>query len=428
MTADEFTAVFDLPFKEAEAFFLDKINLPSQKWDDYKGEIHAKAFMSAGAYNADLLSDLRKIVDGAIKDGVDIGTFRKQFADLVTKRGWALNSLHPNPNSKDAVAWRSDLVWRTNINSAYQAGRWQQFTDGTTHFLRYKHADGVMNPRPQHVVWNGLVLPIDHVFWKTHYPPQGFGCHCRCYHVEDAEAAQATETTPPDGWDVRNDKGLLPGIDQGWDYNVGLAGKERHEDLIGRKMAKLAPEVAQALYDGMKGTVSNQNDKKFAEWAKSVISNTKKDGTIKTTGAMKTVWFVEPVVQKGLLKKTGKVLESTLITVTDKELLHSLHLKDLLAATGRPVGRIITLQDAARLPELVRTAKAVLYDTGENAMLYVFDVEAADKNGKWVVKMGLNNKKAGVVSNAITTGAYIPDETIKGAVNGGIYTVLSGEV
>ena len=32
--------------------------------------------------------------------------------------------------------------------------------------------------RPQHLEWDGLVLPVDHPFWKTHAPPNGWGCRC----------------------------------------------------------------------------------------------------------------------------------------------------------------------------------------------------------------------------------------------------------
>ena len=32
--------------------------------------------------------------------------------------------------------------------------------------------------RPEHRAWHGLILPIDHPLWDTHYPPNGWGCRC----------------------------------------------------------------------------------------------------------------------------------------------------------------------------------------------------------------------------------------------------------
>jgi uncharacterized protein with gpF-like domain len=29
--------------------------------------------------------------------------------------------------------------------------------------------------RPMHAAWHNTVLPFDHPFWKTHYPPNGWG-------------------------------------------------------------------------------------------------------------------------------------------------------------------------------------------------------------------------------------------------------------
>ena len=33
----------------------------------------------------------------------------------------------------------------------------------------YHHNDAVISPRPQHLAWDGLVLPVDHPFWRTKF-------------------------------------------------------------------------------------------------------------------------------------------------------------------------------------------------------------------------------------------------------------------
>ena len=48
-----------LPFKEAIAFFRQKLDMPSERWADVWRDAHNRAFMVAGATKTDLLADLR---------------------------------------------------------------------------------------------------------------------------------------------------------------------------------------------------------------------------------------------------------------------------------------------------------------------------------------------------------------------------------
>lgn len=207
MNQADFDRTFKLPFNEATTWFRDKLNIPTAKWDELSAAGHAKGFASAGAYQADLLTELRQMTDKAIAGGMDIREFRKQFRPLVDKYGWQLQGGGP--------AWRSDLIFRTNIQCAYQAGRWQQFQTAGTEYLKYLHNDGVQHPRPNHLAMNGIVLPITDPFWSVNYPANGFGCKCRAVAANKAEyeATPAPLKTRPDNWRS------LP--DKGWAYNVG---------------------------------------------------------------------------------------------------------------------------------------------------------------------------------------------------------------
>jgi len=77
-----------LSFAEQLAFFRHKLNLPTQRWDDLLGAAHDRAFVVAGAMQADLLADLRGAVDQAIAGGTTLEQFRKDFKQIVAKRGW----------------------------------------------------------------------------------------------------------------------------------------------------------------------------------------------------------------------------------------------------------------------------------------------------------------------------------------------------
>lgn len=233
MTQDEFNAVFNLPFTAAEEFFKNKLNIPTAKWDDLWKDEHAKGFMSAGAMKAELLADLHTEISKAIAAGLTKKEFLAKFDDIVARHGWSY---------KGGRKWRSNLIYDTNVTTAYQAGHWNQLVSGGAKYLRYVHADGVRNPRPQHVAWNGTVLPIEHDFWKTHYPPNGWKCHCT------AVWADAPEVTPaPKGHATVDPKTGAPvGIDKGWDYNVGQAHLEKGYEVLANKFEKLPTDIAKS--------------------------------------------------------------------------------------------------------------------------------------------------------------------------------------
>lgn len=403
MDQAEFERTFNLPFEEAAQWFRDKLNMPTSRWDELEGAAHAKAFTSAGATQAELLNDLRKMTDAAIAGELDIREFRKQFKPLVGKYGWQLQGGEPG--------WRGDLIWRTNIQTAYQAGRWQQFKEaGITH-LKYVHNDSVRYPRPHHVAMDGTVLPITDPFWTVCYPPNGFGCKCMALPATKAEIAAAGETPKrPANWEN------LP--DANWGYNVGLAGKLRHEDVLGRKLASLPDDIATVLLDKLEGGMATANDASFARWIDHLLSDANKTdrGIIKTTGEMHTLWFVEPAIAAKLQAIAAVELVTNLITIVDRQAIHSLHLEDVQRGAGRALERIITVDELKQLPRHMRKAQAVLYDTSPRSrgLVYVFATDAADSKGKWVVRVNLQVKGSGMTTNAVQSGAYVPTVQLTG--------------
>lgn len=189
----------------------------------------------AGAYKADLLSDLRGAVDKAITKGTTLREFQKDFDGIVARNGWSHNG---------SRNWRSELIYSTNIRTAYAAGRWEQLTDPeqmqVMPYLTYKHGDSKV-PRPQHLAWDGLTLPADDPFWKTHYPPNGWGCKCRVFGSTRSEYAAAKKRGQGEAPPSPNDPatGEPAGIDKGWGYNVGAAAQSEGYKVLTDKFETL---------------------------------------------------------------------------------------------------------------------------------------------------------------------------------------------
>lgn len=258
-----------LPFAEQIAFFKDKIDLPTERWQDLLGAAHDRAFVVAGAMKADLLADLHAAVLKGIEQGTTLETFRKDFKAIVAKRGW---TGWTGEDSPEGVAWRTKTIYGTNLRTSYQAGRHAQ-AQAIAHrrpFWRYVHNATVLDPREKHRKppseggWNGLVLRSDDPWWKTHFPPGGFGCRCRIETLSqrdmDRLGKSGPDPTPDDGtyeWlDKRTGQThtIPKGIDPGWDYTPGAT-----RDLIAEVKAKAAglpPQLGEALAEDVAAIVT----------------------------------------------------------------------------------------------------------------------------------------------------------------------------
>lgn len=250
-----------LPFDEAIKFFRQKVNLPTKTWSDLWEGMHARAFVVAGATKAELLADLRGAIDKAISEGTTLETFRKDFDALVGKHGWSY---------KGERNWRTRVMLETNMTTAYQAGRWEQLTDPESlkhrPFLLYRHGDS-LHPRKLHLAWDGKVLAADDPWWRTHYPPNGWGCSCTAFALSRSDlkamGKDAPDEAPKDGtyrWTNRRTGEVhqVPeGIDPGWGYNVGEAawGRPQAKQALA-EWSKAGPDAWERLTPGSWQTAS----------------------------------------------------------------------------------------------------------------------------------------------------------------------------
>lgn len=159
-----------LPFKEQNEFFRRKANVPTNSYVDIYNNEHDYAFVVAGANRNALLNDFRAAIDKAISQGTTLDEFRKDFAEIVERHGWSYNG---------SFSWRTRIIYETNLNSSYQAGRYQQLRDAKFLYMEYLHNDYVEHPRELHQSWDHLVLDFNDPWWNTHFPPNGYGCQCR---------------------------------------------------------------------------------------------------------------------------------------------------------------------------------------------------------------------------------------------------------
>lgn len=392
---------FKLPFKEQIDYFNQKNPLPTEHWDDVNKDGHDKSFVVSGAAKADLINDLHSAVKKGIENGKSIQWFRANFDKIVEKYGWAASGPY---------AWRTRMIYMTNVRTSYSAGRWKQLNSPDLLLLRpywkYIHNDNVSQPRPEHLAWNGLVLKHDDPWWLSHSPARGFGCRCRIQAVSAREFKGAT--APDDGTYEHTDRygvtHTLPnGIDYGWDFNPNNAGALQLKDIIEQKLIRFPASIGADMWQALKPLLKAEQDlavKAFV--AESIASK-------QPTGASVVAHVVEPETVTAL-NELGVVLDDAAIWLIDHDLAHAIR-------DGK-VSRGAALPDNVWLNLSEHLAIAVPYfDTTNNNLLYAFDLPGIA--GKVVVrinykdKVRVGGKRKNIVSNFIATGGEFPAEELK---------------
>lgn len=227
---------FGLSPDEAVQWFREKGYALTFSWKDMWAEQHARAFTVAKATQLDVLADIRVAVDDAISRGVSTQEFTKLLRPTLEAKGWWGEKEVDGPDGKQIVqlgsARRLKTIYETNLRQAHAAARWERIerTAETRPYLRYVALlDG--RERPEHKRWHGTILPWDHPWWKTHAPPNGWGCRCKIQQLSDRDleryGLKVSQRAPPVKM-VEFQRGkqtiqVPAGIDPSFDYNPGLA-------------------------------------------------------------------------------------------------------------------------------------------------------------------------------------------------------------
>lgn len=225
-------------YKEAVDYFKQKINLPTKRWNSLKGAMHTRAFTIAGAMRADILLDFRNAVDKAIEKGESLQDFRNRFYQIASKWRESDPSFDEKMKKPKYGAWRSKVIYQTNMLTAAAAAQERQARKMPEVFTHAKYICMMMpTSREQHKAWNGTVLPVTDPWWEKHSPPNGFGCMCykdfiSKYEIKAGLEKETKAPTPVN--DTSN-------IGENWDYSIGDADAEnqRLKEQLEKKEEKL---------------------------------------------------------------------------------------------------------------------------------------------------------------------------------------------
>lgn len=161
------------------------------------------------------LEQIETVIKAVNKSIADGGTF-KDFQKLIEESEIILPKHY------------LDNVFRTNIQSAYGHGRWQQQQRNKAKrpYLMYS-AINDSRVRPSHLALNRIVRHIDDPFWLTHYPPISFRCRCTVIALTEKQALKYG-ITPDD---------QLPEIAEALDWSSHPLQFGELESLVDKKIS-----------------------------------------------------------------------------------------------------------------------------------------------------------------------------------------------
>ncbi len=240
-----------LPFEKAIEWFKQRIPLPTSTWDEIINEAIDVGFAIASVTRADILNDIQSEILRALEDGTTLQQFKKDFDSIVAKRGWS--------EGAGFSQWRKELLFSQNLRTAYAAGRYQQMSDPSVTTTRkawvWKHRDS-KNPRPAHLALHNKVFSFDDPFWKTGFPPCGFGCRCMAFSLSDRDLKNRglkVEESPTETVTIRDritgQTQKVPAIngqpitEPGFAHAPGSSRPDQKQEILKRALNRLPPDL-----------------------------------------------------------------------------------------------------------------------------------------------------------------------------------------
>ena len=231
---------FKTPFFEAvDALKARGRNLvPTASWRDLTPAEHLTSFTVGKSEGFDILGDIHAALVIAKNEGETFRMFYRRIEPVLKAKGWW--GKQPEDGIGDPAEFdkRLETIYNVNLRMAGAAGRWAQVMravdQGADIYLRYCPVlDN--RTRPEHRAWGDIVLPWDHPFWDTRYPPNGKDCRCSVmvidrHHLERHGFAITPDEVIPDfGWERHSflRRGQLVteevprGVEPGFAYHFG---------------------------------------------------------------------------------------------------------------------------------------------------------------------------------------------------------------
>ncbi|MDG6314084.1 phage minor head protein [Glaesserella parasuis] len=384
--------------KEAIEYLHQKKLLASKV---FKKELYDSALARATTISKltdlDITRDIYGSMEKARREGKSFNEWKKTLVDDLERKGWVYGHdkaisrgidgkllADPKTGEHFGTPRRLNTIYRTNMQQAYSAARYQRYMDNVDNRPYWQYsAVGDKRTRPAHQALNGKIYRYDDPFWATFYPPNGFNCRCTVIalserdlkrkgieQVGSSEALLVKAKRPKDKLGNQEETigfklpdGTVRVADKGFDYNVGRLSYKPNLDLYPEK---LAHQFAKAEMNG-------------AEFKSSYEKLARKVSEIK--GDKGKLTAEEMVRMRDHLTQNFKFAAGRLNLETQKQIgskVATVWLSDdtLIKQFNSREGQDFGLSDYANLPDVFNSPLKIELDEREGWRFY------AELNGK----------------------------------------------
>lgn len=256
------TISWDLAPEQALEYLRAKGLRRSFSFADLTAEERRSAFTIAKMLDMDLLADVQASLTAAMAAGTPFRQWAQSITPMLQAKGWWGKQPVVDPATGQTVtaqlgsAHRLQTIFRTNMQSAYAAGEWQQITEQAelAPYLMYDAVDD-FRTRPEHAALDGKIRPADDAFWRHYYPPNGWNCRCGVIQLSADEVEEmGLQVSPPEK--IRTYEWTNPrtgkveripvGVDPGFDFNPGERRQQGLMDLATQKAKALPSDLRAA--------------------------------------------------------------------------------------------------------------------------------------------------------------------------------------
>ncbi|MDR0249930.1 MAG: minor capsid protein [Burkholderiales bacterium] len=416
------SAVFGLPPAAAVRYFKSKGYTFTWDSNDAREITHARAFTVAKVTDLEVLTSIRSEMLRANAEGITLREFQQTLIPRLQSLGWwgrrESLDLETGEIRKEQLGSprRLETIYRTNLQTAYMAGRYEGFASNTRHRPYWMYVAVVdSRTRPDHLALNGAIFRHNDPIWENIWPPNGWGCRCTVRALTQRQIDRENLTVSDsknytEHWISEDRNGnqferttvKLPGMQHGFTTDPGWNGNQAM--LAHTSMTTLALEKAINAYPphasyaigeifGREEILKAFTDE-YGKWANAL-------DLAKPTGARYLVGALPETAVTGLVSR-GFMPESAVLSVTDRQIIHGL--RDA-KVSGLPP------EVWFNLPASLAEAEAILLDTSKSIPALLYILPGVDGKQKIVVDVNYRirersatGKREPAHTNMVVTG------------------------
>ena len=159
---------FDATFEEAVEFMKEKLSLTPEEFYKLDAKARFRAFTVAKLTGLDAIERVKEKLIKAIEEGKTLKEWIEELGEDGILKAAGFHQQNP---------WYLETVFRTNISTAYNAGRLMQFSRSKDK-IKYLEYVAIDDSRTTEICrrLDGTRLPPNDPFWASYTPPNHFNC------------------------------------------------------------------------------------------------------------------------------------------------------------------------------------------------------------------------------------------------------------